>query len=209
MNRRNCFRFLAAPAAALAFNRTAKEAKASVVRAVGMGKFNIPNVQVTSHEGHKYHFYEDLVQGKTVLINFFYADCSGICPTMTSNLLKIQKALGSQMGRDTFIYSISLKPEKDSPKKLREYAEMHGIKPGSGWLLLNAHRPDMDTLRERMGFKDSDPVLDADINQHTGILRFGTDVYDHWSGYPLLGKVDTIVEMVKQLDPKYERQSLY
>jgi hypothetical protein len=46
------------------------------------------------------------------------------------------------------------------------------------------------TAQGTAGFKDSDPGLDADINQHTGILRFGNDVYDRWSGYPVLGNVE-------------------
>jgi protein SCO1/2 len=227
MNRRNFFTRIAAtaavPAAAMMLNR--KPALAGVVRAagvgnttnptnqvvraVGMGKLNIPNVQVTSQEGRKYHFYNDLVKDKIVMINFFYAECNGICPLMTSNLLRIQKSLGVHMGKDMFIYSVSLKPEQDSPKNLKNYAEMHGIKPGSGWLLLNAKHEDMETLRERLGFKDSDPALDADLDQHTGILRFGTDIYDHWSGYPLLGKAETIAEMVRQLDPKIPRRPLF
>lgn len=211
MNRRSFFSDIAAAAAApaAAMMLGSAPAKASVVRAAGMGRMNIPDVQVTSQEGRKYRFYTDLVKGKIVLINFFYAECNGICPRMTSNLLKIQKALGDQVGKSTFIYSVSLKPEQDSPKNLRSYAAMHGIQPGSGWLLLNARHADMETMRERLGFKDSDPVLDADLDQHTGILRFGTDIYDHWSGYPLLGKVETIAEMVRQLDPNIPRRPLF
>jgi protein SCO1/2 len=210
MNRRNFFANLTAaaalPAAAVAANRAG--AFGGIVRATGEGRKNIPNVAVTSQEGRTYHFYHDLVKGKTVLINFFYAECVGICPRMTSNLARIQKALGDRVGRDTFIYSISLKPEQDTPKKLKAYAQMHGIRPGSGWLLLQARRPDMERLREGLGFKDSDPGLDADVNQHTGILRFGNDVYDKWSGYPVLGNVELIAEMVRQLDPMAPRRPL-
>jgi protein SCO1/2 len=208
MNRRSFFANLAAAAAPAAL-LSSLPARASVVRAVGEGRKNLPDVAVTSQEGKKYHFYTDLVKGKTILVNFFYADCNGICPRMTSNLLKIRTALGDRVGRDTFIYSISLKPEQDTPKKLAAYAEMHGIKPGSGWLLLRARHADMELLRERLGFKDSDAVLDKDINQHTGILRFGTDVYDKWSGYPVMGNVELIAEMVRQLDPMAPRRPLF
>jgi protein SCO1/2 len=208
MNRRGFFTNLAAAApAALALG--ALPARATTVRAVGEGRKNLPNVPVTSQDGKTFHFYDDLVKGKTVLVNFFYADCTGICPRMTSNLAKIKAALGDRVGKDIFIYSISLKPELDTPHNLKNYAEMHGIKPNSGWLLLRARRRDMELLRERLGFKDSDDVLDADINQHTGILRFGTDVYDKWSGYPLLGNVELIAEMVRQLDPYAPRHPLF
>jgi len=210
MNRRNFFSSMAAvtPAAA-ALTLGPGAAEASTVRAVGEGRRNLPNVPVTSQDGKTFHFYDDLVKGKTVLVNFFYADCTGICPRMTSNLGKIKAALGDRVGKDIFIYSISLKPELDTTHNLRNYAAMHGIKEGSGWLLLRARRRDMELLRERLGFKDSDDALDADINQHTGILRFGTDVYDKWSGYPLLGNVELIAEMVRQLDPYAPRRPLF
>ena len=210
MDRRGFFTQLAAfaaPVAGLAV--LGKTASASIVKAVGMGRKNIPNVSVTSQEGKNYHFYDDLVKDKIVLVNFFYADCQGRCPLMTANLLKIQKALGESVGRDIFIYSISLKPEVDTAKHLHEYADMHGIKPNSGWLLLRAKHADMDLLRERLGFKDSDPKLDADINEHTGILRMGNDKYDRWSAFPLLGKVETITQLVRELDPMAKRRSIY
>jgi protein SCO1/2 len=210
MNRRNFFRNLgaaAAPGAALALSSTV--ASADIVRAVGTSKRSIPNVEVTSQDGSKYRFYDDLIKNKTVLINFFYANCAGICPLMTSTLVRIQKALGDRVGRDIFIYSISLKPEQDTPENLDSYAEMHGIKRGSGWLFLRAERPNMELLRERLGFKDSDPVLDVDLNQHTGLLRFGSDVYDRWSAYPLLGKVETITQLVIELDPNAPRRRIY
>jgi protein SCO1/2 len=210
MNRRDFFTRtagLALTSAGVAL--TGGSAGAAIVRPVAMGRKNIPNVPVTSQQGKTYQFYEDLVKGKTVLINFFYAECTGICPRMTSNLLKIQKALGDCVGRDTFIYSISLKPEQDTPANLSHYAGMHGIKPGSGWLFLRAKRSNMELLRERLGFKDSEPTLDADVNEHTGILRIGSDVYDRWAAYPLLGKVETIVEVIRQMDQNSPRHSLY
>src|SRR5438874_11778211 len=120
-------------------------ASAALPRAAASGRQNIPNVPVTSQAGKTYRFYDDLVKGKMVVINFFYANCTGICPRMTSNLVKVQKELvnrvGDRVGRDIFLYSISLKPEEDTPRQLAQYAGMHGIQPGSGWLLLRARRP--------------------------------------------------------------------
>jgi protein SCO1 len=183
---------------------SASVVSSSPQRTVGQGRDNIPNVPVTDQAGRTHHFYQDLVKGKMVVINFFYANCVGICPRMTSNLLKVQEELkhrvGDRVGRDIFMYSISLKPEEDNPKHLAEYAGMHGIKPDSGWLLLRAKRPDMELLRKRLGFKDSDPVLDADIDQHTGIVRLGSDVYDKWAASPALGPVPAIVDSLLWMD---------
>jgi protein SCO1/2 len=183
-------------------------ASGGVIRAVGQGKKNIPNPLVTDQNGRTYRFYDDLIKDKMMAINFFYANCDGICPRMTSNLLKVQQELrrrvGDRVGRDIFLYSISLKPEEDTPAALKHYAGMHGIK-GPGWLFLRAARPDMELLRERLGFKDSDPVQDADIDQHTGMVRLGSDVYDKWAACPALGPVYSIVDNLLWLDLKLPR----
>src|SRR5262249_35699336 len=89
-----------------------------------------PNVALTTHEGRKVRFYDDLIKDKIVTINFMYADCEGVCPGITANLVKVQRALGERVGRDIFMYSFTLKPEHDSPDVLKEYAEMHRAKPG-------------------------------------------------------------------------------
>jgi len=182
-------------------------AKAAVTapRIAGEGRENIPDVLVTDQTGMSHHFYRDLIRDKMVVINFFYAHCVGICPRMTSNLLKFQremaKRMANRLGRDIFMYSVSLKPEEDTPKHLAAYAEMHGIKRDSGWLLLHAKRRDMELLRTRLGFRDSDPVLDADINEHTGIVRVGSDTTDKWTALPALGPVSQIVDALFWMDP--------
>jgi protein SCO1 len=142
----------------------------------------------------------------------FYANCTGICPRMTSRLMNVQRALrvemGERLGKDLFIYSVSIKPEEDTQERLKHYTQMHGIKPESGWLLLRAERPEMELLRERLGFKESDVLLDRDINQHTGMVRFGNDVYDKWSSGPLLGPTDAILDGLRWTDLSLRRRGL-
>src|SRR5439155_106099 len=81
-------------------------------------------------EGKTVRFYDDLIRGRIVTVNFMYARCQNICPGMTSNLSMVQRALGDRVGRDIFMSSITLKPEEDTPAVLRSYASTHGVKPG-------------------------------------------------------------------------------
>src|SRR4026209_1555209 len=74
-----------------------------------------PNFELTTHEGKKVHFYDDLIKDKIVVINFMYANCQGVCMPVTMNLKKVQNLLGDRVGRDIFMYSITLKPEEDTP----------------------------------------------------------------------------------------------
>src|SRR5215204_1679372 len=52
-----------------------------------------PNLVLTTHEGRKVKFYDDLVKDKIVIFNFMYAKCEGICMPVTRNLLRVQELL--------------------------------------------------------------------------------------------------------------------
>lgn len=108
-----------------------------------------PNVLLKTHDNRMVRFYDDLVTGKTVLINFMFATCQGICPLSTANLAKVQRDLGEHVGRDIFLYSITLEPEKDTPEVLKSYAEAMGAKPG--WVFLTGRRADIELLRRKLG----------------------------------------------------------
>jgi len=93
-----------------------------------------PNLVLTTHEGRKVKFYDDLVKDKIVIFNFMYAKCEGICTPITRNLVQLQKVLGDRVGKDMFMYSFTLTPKQDTPEMLKHYAHMHKVKPG--WLFL-------------------------------------------------------------------------
>jgi protein SCO1/2 len=144
---------------------------------LGPGYF--PNVVVRTHQGKAVHFYDDLLRGKIVVINMMYARCQGICPGTTSNLLKLQRLLGERVGRDVFMYSLTLKPAEDTPRRLAEYARAYHV--GPGWTFLTGRPRDMELLRQRLGFVDSDPTADRDTSQHIGLCRIGNEATGSWT----------------------------
>lgn len=153
-----------------------------------------PNPMLETHDGKRVRFYEDLVKGRLVVFNMMYASCSNICPPNTANLLQVQQALGAKAGRDVFMYSITLQPEFDSAAALQDYVRKYGIKPG--WTFLTGQRKDIDLVRRKLGFFDPDPVVDADLRQHTGMLRIGHDARDRWSMLPALATPRQIVNSI-------------
>src|SRR5215510_10790543 len=160
-----------------------------------------PDVPLVTHEGKKVRFYEDLIKDKSLVLNMMYADCEGVCPGITANLVRVQKLLGDRVGRDIFFYSLTLKPEKDDPKALKAYVEMHGVRPG--WLFLTGRPPDIELLRRKLGFTNPDPKLDADTSQHIGNIRFGNEPRTHWAACPGLAKPTWIVEELSWVMPAH------
>ena len=145
----------------------------------------LPNVALTTHENRRVRFYDDLVRGnRIVVINFIYAQCADICPGSIANLVQVQQALGARVGRDVFMYSITLEPKKDTPNILAHYAHGFGVRPG--WEFLTGQPADIDRLRRALRFAQSDPVLDRDKSQHTGMLRIGNEALDRWTACPTL-----------------------
>src|ERR1051326_962119 len=106
------------------------------------------NAVFRTHENKEVRFYDDLIKNKHVVINFMYAKCEGSCPIPTARLLQVQERLKDRVGKDIFMYSITVKPEQDDPATLNHYAKMHHVKPG--WLFLTGSRYDIDTLRLRL-----------------------------------------------------------
>jgi len=157
-----------------------------------------PNLLLTTHEGAKVRFYDDLVKDKIVIFNFMYAKCEGICMPVTMNLVKVQKLLGDRVGRDIFMYSLTLKPEEDTANKLASYAHMHKV--GPGWKFLTGSPADLELLRRKLGYVDPDPEVDKDKSNHIGVIKYGNEPLQRWGGCPAMSKAPWIVKTLSWVD---------
>lgn len=157
-----------------------------------------PNVTLRTQDNQKVRLYEDLLKGKNVLINFFYANCKdGVCPVTTENLVKFQKLLGERCGRDVFMYSFSLAPEQDTPARLKHYQEMHGA--GPGWTFLTGSPRDLELCRVRFGFVDPDPELDRAKTQHTNVVLMGNEPHQRWMASPAMTNPEFLLDQMNRV----------
>jgi protein SCO1/2 len=154
-----------------------------------------PNVVLTTSEGRKVRFYDDLLKDKIVVINLMYADCQGVCPVITANLKRVRRFLRDEINHDIFFYSLTLKPEEDSPKKLREYAGMHNIHDPH-WLFLTGKPDEVDMLRHSLGFADPNPEVDKDKSRHSGMLRYGNEPTSIWGTCQGSGEPEWIAQEI-------------
>jgi protein SCO1/2 len=157
---------------------------------------HLANIELTTHEGRTVRFYDDLVKGKVVAINFMYTTCVDKCPVAIDNLLAVEKALGERMGRDVTLLSISLDAERDTPPVLRQYARLHGT--GPGWYFLTGRRDEIERLRRKLGAYELDPILDADRSQHAGIIILGNEPQGRWRAISALSKPVRIRQAIER-----------
>jgi protein SCO1/2 len=157
-----------------------------------------PDVVLTTHQGKKVRLYEDLIKDKIVVISLMYAQCTGVCPIITSNLVKVQRLLGDRVGRDIFFYSLTVQPEHDSPKVLKQYAKMHGV--GPGWNFLTGKPDDVDLVRRKLGFVDPNPEVDKDKTRHSGNVRYGNEPRCLWAMFQGQAKPEWMAESISWVD---------
>lgn len=134
-----------------------------------------PNTELITQDGKKVHFYDDLIKGKIVAIDFIYTSCGYACPLETAKLVQVQQKLGDRVGKDIFFYSISIDPEHDTPKVLKAY--MQKYKVGPGWTFLTGNKQQIDLLQKRLGVY-TDPRVNAD--GHLPHLLLGNESTGQW-----------------------------
>ncbi|HKD26260.1 MAG TPA: SCO family protein, partial [Xanthobacteraceae bacterium] len=104
---------------------------ASVAQNRPWGEGYIPNLPVVTQDGKTVQFYNDLIKGKIVIISFIYTSCTDICPLTTARLAQVEEKLGDLVGKDIFMLSMSVDPERDTPQRLKEYSD--AFQTGPGW----------------------------------------------------------------------------
>ncbi|MBD2839998.1 SCO family protein [Pseudomonas sp. JM0905a] len=169
---------------------------------VHQGDDRFPNPTLVTHLGRKVRFYDDLLRGKVVVLNMMYASCGRNCPTATANLRKVQRMLGERVGRDIFMYSITLQPELDQPHHLQEYVDKFDI--GPGWEYLTGDPQDILDLRYALGFYDVDPLVDGNQLTHTGMVRIGNEPIGRWTMSPALTDPEHILAAINHVDHRVQ-----
>lgn len=165
--------------AALVFCRPALAADGSHPASAGnpyWGANHFPNAPLINQDGQTVKFYDDLIKGKTVVINFIFTRCGNVCPLETAKLSQVYKLLGDRMGKDIFFYSITVDPKHDTPERLKEYAEK--FHTGPGWYFLTGKKSDIDAVRKSIGMEErpnEDPVTG-----HTTALTLGNEPSNQW-----------------------------
>lgn len=141
------------------------------------GKDYFPNVPLISHEGETLYFYDDMVKDKVVMINFIFTRCPDVCPLETARLREVQNILGDRVGKDVFMYSISIEPENDTPEVLRQYAEKYQV--GPGWKFMTGKEEDITLLRRKLGMFDEEDN-NENLSTHTLSMIMGNQRTGKW-----------------------------
>lgn len=135
-----------------------------------------PNVPLITQDGNTVQFFDDVLKDKVVAINFIFTSCTNTCPLETAKMRQVQKLLGDRVGKDIFLYSISIDPEHDTPEVLKEYSKKFDVAPG--WTFLTGKEEDITLVRKKLGLTSQ---LEAkDLDDHSLTLIVGNQTTGVW-----------------------------
>ncbi len=134
-----------------------------------------PNFPLVNQDGETLHFYDDVIKGKVVTINFMFTSCPDSCPMETAKLRKLQEMLGEHAGRDVYMYSITVDPDRDTPAALKAYMKKFRI--GPGWQFLTGRKEDIDEIRKKLGSYNDD---EQELSDHPITFVLGNETTGQW-----------------------------
>ncbi|HEY0781767.1 MAG TPA: SCO family protein [Thermoanaerobaculia bacterium] len=158
------------------------------------------DVPLIDQDGRTHRLYSDLLADHTVVIDAFFASCTGSCPVMGATLARLQGEIGDRLGKDVYLLSISVDPETDTPAKLKEYAARLGAKPG--WLFLTGSKENVDLALGKLGQRVQKR------EDHSNVLLVGNDKTGLWKKVFGLADPQDVAAAVKSvLDDRGEPEA--
>ncbi|ODT46542.1 MAG: hypothetical protein ABS70_00625 [Nitrospira sp. SCN 59-13] len=133
---------------------------------------SIPDVEVIDQDGLAHRFYEDMVKGKTVVINFIYTTCKSSCPAATGLLSGVYHRLQAAE-RPVTLLSVTLDPVHDRPTRLKAYATQFGA--GKGWYFLTGAPADVARILASFQISASNKA------DHPALVLIGNDAAGIWT----------------------------
>ncbi len=92
-------------------------------------------------------------RGKPLVVSFIYTACFHTCPIITQTLKRAMDVARDTFGDGSFqMLTIGFDARRDSPDKMRIYADQQGVDGNPDWEFLSADKETMARLTETFGF---------------------------------------------------------
>jgi cytochrome oxidase Cu insertion factor (SCO1/SenC/PrrC family) len=135
------------------------------------------NLEVIDQDGRKLRFYDDVLKGKVVAINFIFTNCQGACPLMTRHLTLVRDLLGPDAGGKIHFVSISIDPVRDTPAAMKEFAQNHDADQDY-WRFITGKPENLEAIVKRLG------QYTEEIEAHSTLLLAANVRTAHWIKIP-------------------------
>lgn len=116
-------------------------------------EYTLPDVVLINQDGKRVRLKSLLESDRPVIVDFVFGTCTTICPVLSAGYANLQRKLGGNAER-VHLVSISIDPENDTPKVMKEYLKRYQAKPG--WDFFSGSRRDIDQVMKafKSNFRD-------------------------------------------------------
>ena len=175
----------------------------------------VGNITLTNQLGQQVSLND--LKGRIIVADFFFTHCPSICPTLTSNMKKLQNGLKIRdniRNIDTsFIQflSFSVDPERDSVPVIKKYADHYGVDHDIWWMLTGPKKEIYDfALNElKMGLQDGENVDSNFIHSSRFVLldkdRIVRGYYDGTDSVAINNLARDLIFILLEKDKKKKR----
>ncbi|MGZ8495640.1 MAG: SCO family protein [Candidatus Binatia bacterium] len=167
---------------------------------IGRRETNVaaPSFTLIDQAGKKITF--NPASGKIVLVTFVYTTCPDVCPLFSAHFAAIQRALDEEKRENYLLVSISTDPKRDTPAKMKAYAEAFKADV-KHWHFLTGSQNDLAQVWKSFGVtvKDHGNGQIQHTNLTTLIDAKGMRRVDYYGDKWL---VKEVLKDIKWLEPK-------
>jgi protein SCO1/2 len=159
--------------------------------APGTVHIRLPDTMLTDQHGKTVKFKSDAVADRLLLINFIYTTCTTVCPVQSALFAELQQRLGERVGTEVSMISVTVDPLRDTPLRLKQFAEQYKV--GPGWRFFTGSRQAVDEVLTAFG------VYTPNFADHPAVVLVGDPRSGEWGRFFGFPGSDQIMSKLNQL----------
>lgn len=159
----------------------------------------IGDAQLITQDGETKSLSSDIVGDRIVVVDFIYTTCTTVCPVLSAVLMQVQDQLGDRLGTEVVLVSISVDPQRDTPARLKDYANK--LRARDGWLWLTGDKLAVDEVLKDFG------AYTPSFDDHPAMVLVGDGTTGEWSRFLGFPGANHIVDKINELAAARTAQS--
>ena len=156
----------------------------------GITEITLPDVTLVTQDGLQANFADDVVGDRLVIIDFVYTTCTTVCPVLSATFSQVQGRLGERLGADVVMISLSVDPLRDTPARLKKYANSLGAR--DGWVWLTGSKQTVTGVLQEFG------AYTPNFADHPSVVLVGDGVNGKWARFLGFPSADQIISKVDE-----------
>tara|TARA_B100001093_G_scaffold508715_1_gene571434 strand:- start:5713 stop:7248 length:1536 start_codon:yes stop_codon:yes gene_type:complete len=123
-----------------------------------LSRADVADFSLTDQNNSEFNFSQNAE--KVNVVSFIFTSCPDVCPVITQSLKQVQMGLSEEDSNDVQFVSITVDPRHDTPERLHEYTQLHGVE----WPHLTGEQSLLEDAYATFGILVDEIVIEAHIS---------------------------------------------